>query len=243
VHPSNYQIEGFSSEVPLETLVEIAHARGVVVIDDVGAGALVDLSRFGFRKEPTLADSVKAGADVITASADKLIGASQGGVILGKHECVERIRKNRLWRTLRVGKLTLAAAEATLSLFLDEALALREVPTLRMVMRPVADVAREARRIARALRRAGASAEVCVEDGWSEMGSGSLPGQRIPTKVVSVKPAAKSVDEVARELRAGEPPIFARIHEEALLIDPRTLQPGDSKILAGILAGILSPGK
>ena len=140
VHPSNYKISGFTAEVPLAQLVPLARARGLVVIDDVGAGPLVDFSRFGFEKEPTLPESVAAGADIITSSADKLIGGSQGGIILGRAPLIQAIRKNPLARIVRPGKLALAALEATLTLFLDESVALREVPTLRMLRRDGARV-------------------------------------------------------------------------------------------------------
>lgn len=241
VHPSNYRIEGFSSEVPLETLVKIAHDRGLYLIDDVGAGALVDLSRFGFAKEPTLPESVAAGADIITSSADKLIGACQGGIILGREELVDRVRKNPLWRTVRVGKLTLAAAEATLSLFLDEKLAMGEIPTLRMVMRDVDSIAREARRVARALKKEDVPAEVSLIKGFSQMGSGSLPGQNLPTRLVAVRPAAIGVDELGARLRKGEPPVFTRIRDDMLLIDPRTLLPGEAKVVAEAVVAAMSP--
>ena len=128
VHPSNYKISGFTSEVPLAPLVQLARSRGLVVVDDVGAGPLVDFSRFGFASEPTLPQSVATGADLITSSADKLIGGSQGGIILGRAPLVQAIRKNPLARIVRPGKLTLAALEATLTLFLDESLALAKSP-------------------------------------------------------------------------------------------------------------------
>ena len=135
VHPSNYKIQGFTSEVPLPELVTLAHANGLLLFDDVGAGSLIDFSRFGFDKEPTLIESVAAGADVVTASGDKLIGASQAGLILGRAALIQKIRKNQFARIVRAGKLTLAALEATLTLFLDEAAALEHVPTLRCLRR------------------------------------------------------------------------------------------------------------
>ncbi len=242
VHPSNYRIEGFASEVSLEVLVRIAHDRGVFVIDDVGAGALIDFSRFGFEKEPTLVESVAAGADIITASADKLIGASQGGVILGRRELIERVRKNPLWRAMRVGKLTLSAAEATLSLFLDERLAISEVPTLRMVMRDSGSIAREARRIARALKSAGVPGVVSTFKGSSQMGSGSLPGQDLPTRLVGIRPDGISVEELGELLRKAEPPVFTRISEGRVLVDPRTLLAGEDKLVISAIAAAMRPG-
>ena len=177
VHPSNYKICGFTAEVPLADLVEIGHAARILVIDDVGAGPLVDFSRFGFDKEPTLQESVQAGADLTTASADKLIGASQGGIILGRADLIQAVRKNPLARIVRVGKLTLAALEATLSLFLDEPTALREVPTLRMLCRGLAEISAQAERIALAIGQRTSAAVVTTAEGFSQMGSGSLPTQ------------------------------------------------------------------
>jgi len=153
VHPSNYKIQGFSSEVPLDELVEIAHSNNLVMVDDVGAGALIDFSQFGFEPEPTLAESIEQGADIVTSSADKLIGASQGGIILGKAKLIQAIRKNQFARIVRVGKLTLAVLEATLKLFLDEQVALREVPTLRMLMRSSSQILEQAENIESQLKK------------------------------------------------------------------------------------------
>ncbi len=262
VHPSNYKISGFTAEVPLADLVQIGHARGLVVIDDVGAGPLVDFSRFGFEKEPTLQESVQAGADLTTASADKLIGASQGGIILGRDDLIQAIRKNPWARILRVGKLTLAALEATLSLFLDEARALREVPTLRMLRRDLADIGEQANRIAAAIGEktsagdcpnfrvsengtvpfAGISAAVVTTvEGSSQMGSGSLPTQNLATRLVAIRSNSIEAGELAAKLRAGTPPVFARVHKGDLLLDPRTLLDGEEETLVRAVVEALSP--
>ncbi len=241
-HPSNYVISGFTSEVPLEELVGIAHSRGLVLIDDVGAGALVDFSRFGFRREPTLPDSIRAGADLVTSSADKLIGACQGGIILGRTDLIEAVRSNPLARAVRVGKLTLAALEATLTLFLDESLALAEVPVLRMLRRELSDVSEQAERIARAIRKSAPAGSVQVEtvEGFSQMGSGSLPGQDLPTRLVATGPAGMSSEELALRLRRSAPPVFARIRHDRVLLDPRTLLEGEEQIVVEAVAGALT---
>jgi L-seryl-tRNA(Ser) seleniumtransferase len=231
VHPSNYKISGFTAEVPLAELVEIAHARGIVAIDDLGAGPLVDFSQFGFDKEPTLQESVQAGADLITASADKLIGGSQGGIILGRANLIQAIRKNPLARIVRVGKLTLAALEATLSLFLDEAQALEEVPTLRMLRRGLAELSAQADRIAESIRGRTSRAVVTTIDGFSQMGSGSLPTQDLPTRLVAIKSESVEPGELALRLRRHAPPIFARVHKGQVLVDPRTLLEGEEPVL------------
>jgi len=243
VHPSNYRIYGFTAEVGLAELVRIAHERNLVLIDDVGAGALLDLSQFGMTDEPTLPDSIRQGADLVTSSADKLIGGPQGGLILGKAALVEKVRNNPLARILRVGKLTLAALEATLGLFFDEAQALRDVPTLEMLVRPLPQIAEQAERIARALGRQAPAADVKVIDGASQMGSGSLPTRDIPTRLVSVATAKMTPDALAAALRRRAPPVFARIQEDRVLFDPRTLLKGDEQPLVNTIAAVLASGE
>ena len=239
VHPSNYKIYGFSSEVPLADLERIAHARGLVLIDDLGAGPLIDLSAYGLPKEPTLQESVQAGADLITSSADKLIGASQGGIILGKKQWIDVIRTSPLARIVRVGKLTLAVLEATLTLFLDEETAIREMPTMRMLLRRTDDIAEQAQRIAQALGKRTQAAAFTAVDGFSQLGSGSLPTHDVPTRLVAVAPKTISPDDLARRLRLGTPGVFTRIHEDRVLIDPRTLQDGEEPLLVEAVAGAL----
>jgi len=231
VHPSNYKIVGFTAEVPLPELVEIAHARNLVIIDDVGAGALLDFSRFGFTDQATLPDSVRAGTDIITASADKLIGGPQGGIILGKAVLIAKVRKNPLARIVRISKMTLAALEATLGLFLDEATALREVPTLAMLSRDLAQVRESADRIAQQVTELARGATITTMDGQSEMGSGSLPAQPIPTRLIAITSEKMTADELAARLRRREPPVFARIQDDRVLLDPRTLLDGEEEIV------------
>jgi len=242
VHPSNYRIRGFTAEVPLGELGRMAQAHGLVLIDDAGAGALVDLARWGFGDEPTLAQSIRAGADVVTCSTDKLIGGPQGGLILGKKALIAAIRKNPLARIVRMDKLRLAALEATLALFLDEDLALAEVPTLAMLRRSGADLAEQANRVAAALKEKGVAAEVNAVDGASQMGSGSLPTEDLPTKLVAVRPGRMSVDDLAQRLRLGQPPIITRIQDDGVMIDPRTLQEGEEAMVIEALAVLLGRG-
>jgi len=242
VHPSNYKILGFTSEVPLEALVEIAHAHGLAMIDDVGAGALIDTSQFGFEAECMLAESVRAGADLITCSGDKLIGASQAGLILGSDKWVGAVRKNPFARIVRPGKLTLAVLESTLSLFLDEATAIREVPTLRMLARKLGEIAEQAERIVQSLSDCTAAAEFCVVDGFSQMGSGSLPTQNLPTRLVAIAPKSCSAESLSRQLRGYDTPIFTRVKADRVLIDPRTLLHADEAILVDALRDLLQAG-
>jgi L-seryl-tRNA(Ser) seleniumtransferase len=240
VHPSNYKIVGFTAEVPLEELVRLGQARGLAVIDDVGAGPLIDFSQFGFEKEPTLAESVAAGADVITASADKMIGGPQAGILLGKERWIQAIRKNPLARIVRPDKLALAALEATLVLFLDQQRALCEVPTLRMLRRDLADIKTQAERIAAAIRAFAPGAKAEVVEGFSQMGSGSLPGQDVPTRLVAVKAENVEEGEMARRLRRHDPPVFARVGQGRVLADPRTLLDGEEAMLVAAFCSALS---
>jgi len=240
VHPSNYKVFGFTSEVPLEELVAIAHAHGLPLIDDVGAGALIDFRRFGFGSEPTLPGSVQAGADLVTASADKLIGGSQGGIVLGRADLIGAVRKNPLARVVRVGKLTLAALEATLTLFLDESVALREVPTLAMLQRGLPEIAEQAERIAGAVEEGASGVAAAATDGFSQMGSGSLPTQNLPTRLVAITPQTVGPDELALRLRRYSPPIFTRIRKGQVLVDPRTLLEGEEEVLIQALVEVLA---
>ncbi len=238
VHPSNYKIQGFSSEVPLDELVEIAHSNNLTMIDDVGAGALIDFSQFGFEPEPTLNESIEKGADIVTSSADKLIGASQGGIILGKTKWIEAVRKNQFARIVRVGKLTLVTLEATLKLFLDESMALGNVPTLQMLRRDETEIANQAKRLASDINKSVWDCEVTTTAGFSQMGSGSLPTQNLATTLIALRPEKISADSLASRLRQYSRPVFARIHNEQVLIDPRTLLSGDDKIVIEALIDI-----
>ncbi|HUU20744.1 MAG TPA: L-seryl-tRNA(Sec) selenium transferase [Sedimentisphaerales bacterium] len=239
VHPSNYKIQGFSSEVALDELVDIAHSHKLIMIDDVGAGALIDFSQFGFEPEPTLTESISKGADIVTASADKLIGASQGGIILGRSELIEAVRKNQFARIVRVGKLTLVTLEATLKLFLDESIALSQVPTLQMLRRDDSEISKEAKSLASQLGKSISDSAVITIPGFSQMGSGSLPTQNLATTLVAIRPEKISAESLANQLRRYSTGIFTRIQNDQVLIDPRTLLSGDDKIVIKALLDIL----
>ena len=239
VHPSNYKIHGFTAEVPLEEMVQIAHKHGVVLIDDVGAGSLVDMSQFGFEPEPTLLQSVAAGSDIITSSADKLIGASQGGIILGRTDLIEAIRKNQFARIVRVGKLTLAALEATLRLFLDLGRAQQCVPTLEMILRKPEDLKSTAESMASHLSAAQVQAEISTSPGFSQTGSGSLPDQNLQTTLLVIVPKNMSAQVLVEKLRQYRTPIITRIQNEQVLMDPRTLLKGEEAVVIKALTEIL----
>ncbi len=239
-HPSNYGIVGFSAQASLAEIVEVAHKHGIPVVDDLGSGALVDLSSYGVGREPLVQASVRVGADVVTFSGDKMLGGPQAGIILGRQELVERIRRNPLARAVRVGKLTISALEATLRLYLDELQAVRAIPTLAAAVEPLSDVKRRAGRLRRALRRSlGDLAEVSSEESCSRVGGGALPMNDLPTQVVTVRPLRLSTEEFARRLRLSQPAVVGRVQRDALLLDPRTLRDEEIREVAQVAARAL----
>lgn len=221
VHPSNFRVIGFTEEVPLSELVALGRARGLPVMVDLGSGAFFDVARAGLAPEPTVPQVVAAGADVVTFSGDKLLGGPQAGLILGGEEVIRRISANPLMRALRCDKLVLAALEATLRLYLDEGQALRSIPTLRALTRPVEEIERQAEEVV--ARAGGAAVVLSVVPTTSEVGGGSLPGEELPSRAVAVTAAGVSPEALAHALRAGDPPIFGRIFHDAVLLDMRTV--------------------
>ncbi len=240
VHHSNYRIQGFAEEPGIAELAALGRKRGVPVVDDLGSGALVDLKAFGLETEPLVRESVAAGADIACFSGDKLIGGPQSGIIVGRAELVQRIRKNPLARAFRCGKLTLAALEATLKLFLDPDRLPERHPVYRMLGLKAEDIERRANRAASTLRRAlPEGVEISVEPGESQVGSGAVPVQTLPTRVLAVRAAPIPTEELARRLRRSDPPVFARIAGDRVLLDFRTIQPKEDKPVAAILINLL----
>ena len=238
VHHSNYRILGFADEPSIEELVELGKKHKLPVIDDLGSGALVDLKEFGLETEPMVQRSIKAGADAACFSGDKLIGGPQSGVIVGKKEIIEKIKKNPLARAFRVGKITIAAMEATLKLFLNPAQLADHHPLYRMLSAKLEELEKRAQRMAKKLkdqRREEASLQVV--NGDSQVGSGSAPIETVPTKLLSIKPLVLSAANLARKLRYHNPPIFARVQKEKVLLDFRTIQPSeDSAVYEALLS-------
>jgi L-seryl-tRNA(Ser) seleniumtransferase len=242
IHQSNYRIEGFASQVDIADMVPIARKAGIPCIHDLGSGALVDLSDYGLPHEPTVTESVRAGADAVLFSGDKLIGGPQCGIIVGKDACLQKMRKNPYYRAFRVDKLTLAALEATLRLF-QEPDTLKENHRLySILLRSQEDIHAEACAIRDGLNaRCGGAVEATIEESESRIGGGSLAGFSLPTTIVATQFADLPPDEVARQLRLSEPPIFTRVQKDAVLMDPRTLFPGDGDTLVRIMANISRP--
>ena len=237
VHASNYQIIGFTSAVGLEELVELGRKHGLTTMQDLGSGCFVDVRRFGLQGEPLVQDAVRSGVDVITFSGDKLLGATQAGIILGRKELITRLRRNPLTRALRVDKLTLAALEATLRLYRDENTALKAIPTLRMIATDLETLEDRARELYERLSaNTSGSVKVEIRDGASMVGGGSLPVQRLPTKLLSLSSTQTSTTRMEAYFRRYVPPIIGRVEQELFLLDVRTLQPGDAEVIVAAAA-------
>ncbi len=224
VHCSNYRISGHTESVALEELVELGRKRGLPVIDDIGSGALVDFARWGFAHEPLARRSIAAGADLVLFSGDKLLGGPQAGVLAGRKELIHKIEKDPLMRAFRLDKMTLAALEATLRLYLNEPAALQQVPVLRMLETPLTALRARAEALAERLRPIEGLTDVAVREDIAFVGGGSLPDEHMLTVVVSL--AAKTSDaELACRLRTGTPAVMARVQDGRVLLDLRTVFP------------------
>ena len=212
-------------EDPPRNLVELGRRHGVAVMDDLGGGCLVDLGEFGIEREPTVQDAVASGANLITFSGDKLLGGPQAGILVGRKDAVEACGRHPLMRALRPDKVTLAALEATLALYRDGRRARERVPALAMLAATGDALRARAEKLAADLRGAlDESAQVAVAAGVSEAGGGSLPLQELPTWVVEVRRDGGGVSRLEAALRRHSPPVIARVHEDALLLDPRTVE-------------------
>jgi len=237
VHTSNFRIQGFTASVDLAQLAELAHNQGKLLIEDLGSGVLVDLAAYGLPAEPTVQQSVQAGVDIVTFSGDKLLGGPQAGIIVGKRDLIQRIKQNQLTRALRIDKMTLAALEATLKLYLVPSLALQQIPTLRMLTEPIKVVELRAQKLAEVIRQhCGQDAMVEVIDDISEAGGGSLPGTEIPSKAVSVALPWITPLHLERWLRQQTPPLIGRLNQERLLISARTIFDEEIPVIASLLS-------
>lgn len=235
VHASNFRIVGFTTAPTVEELAQLAHERGLLMLDDVGSGALLDTTRYGLAPEPMAQASLQAGADLVLFSGDKLLGGPQCGIIVGKESVVARLRKHPLARALRVDKLTLAGLEATLIHYLKGE-AEREVPVWRMISASQDELKKKAHDWAARFREAGVNCR--VEPGESAIGGGSLPGETLPTWLVSIEPAQQNGSDAATRagrlatiMRQAPVPVIARVERGCLLLDSRTVQENEEETL------------
>ena len=241
VHMSNYRISGFTKEVGLDEMVELGSDHGIPIIDDLGSGALIDLAKFGLPREPLIQESIATGAAAVCFSGDKLIGACQAGVIVGRKEFIRPMKKHPLTRALRLDKLSFAVLERTLELFLDEPRVLEEHAVFQILLKPVKQMQTEAQALLRRVRdRLAGRAEVRVKETLSEFGGGSLATESLESRSIAVKPKDISVDELALRLRRNRPPVFGRVEEGEYLLDFRTLRREDIPETADALLAALA---
>jgi L-seryl-tRNA(Ser) seleniumtransferase len=240
VHTSNYRVVGFTAEVSSRELVELGKQRGLPVMEDLGSGCLVDLRPYGFPPEPVVREVVASGIDLVSFSGDKLLGGPQAGIIVGRRELVDRLKKNPWNRALRIDKLTLAALEATLYAY-DAGQALETIPTLRLLTEPLASIRRRARRVATRLtadlRRRLA---VSVVDDHAQVGGGALPTVDLPTSAVALGSTPEAARALDAALRRGDPPVIGRIVDDRLLLDCRTILPSQ---VPALVAAVVAAAK
>ena len=233
VHTSNFQIVGFTEEVPLSALVKLGRQHDIPVMDDLGSGCLLDFSQYGMIREPTVQEALEQGVGVVTFSGDKLLGGPQAGIILGKKDLVAAIRENQLNRALRIDKLTLLALEETLRIYRDPRMAVRDIPTLRMICSSYESLLEKAEQL-HALIRGINTENFSVEqvDGDSKVGGGALPLQKLKTRLLSLIPAKLSAQRMEKHLRLNDPPVIARVEKDRLMLDVRTIRETEFQTVA-----------
>ncbi len=241
VHKSNYSVVGFSAEVSLKDLVALGRKHQVPVMEDLGSGTFIDFSRYGLLKEPTVQESVSTGVDIITFSGDKLLGGPQAGLVVGKKACIDRIKKNPITRALRIDKLTLAALESTLRLYRDEEKAVQAIPTLRMMLQPIAILEEKAGHLKKMLESTGRNRlTVASLDLVSRPGGGSLPLLELPSKGLGIRIDGLSANAIEKSLRLNSPPIIGRIEDDLYTMDMRTLQDGELETIRSAIETLLT---
>jgi L-seryl-tRNA(Ser) seleniumtransferase len=236
VHASNFQVVGFTESVELRPLAALAHQHQVLLLHDLGSGSLLETTPYGLAAEPRIQDSLESGVDLLAASADKMLGGPQAGLLLGRSELVERVMKHPLARAVRVDKLTIAALTATLDLYLTEAFA--EIPIWEMLGASPESVAVRARAWQSRLAELGVAVDVAP--GESAVGGGSLPGERLPTSLLVITPARGTAADLLRRLREHEPPVIGRIDQERVLLDPRAVLAGEDDHVIDAVARAVS---
>ncbi len=240
VHSSNYKILGFTEEVSSNDLVSLGINNNIPVIEDIGSGVFIDLGKYGLTYEPTVQNAVASGMDIVTFSGDKMLGGPQAGIIVGKKEYIDEMQKNPLTRAFRIDKMTLAALEGTLKLYLDEEKAIKHIPVLNMLTTDLPALEKKAEDLFKRLNKIiGASCSLDIEDDYSEVGGGALPLEKLPTKVITIEDKNISANEIEKRLRYNEIPVIARIAKDKVIIDLRTVFEKDYKVIEAALINAL----
>lgn len=233
VHTSNYRILGFTASVALDELVNLGQKHNIPVIEDLGSGVLLDLSKYGLQYEPTVQESIKSGVDIVTFSGDKLLGGPQAGIIIGKKKYIDMMKKHPLNRALRIDKFTIAALESTLRLYLDEKKATKNIPTLKMLTITKEELAAKAEKLLSKVNHISLdNLKVEIVDDYSQVGGGSMPLEQMPTKCLMIYSNKLSISSLERGLRNYDTPIITRIFKERLYIDLRTVDETEFDIVA-----------
>lgn len=232
VHTSNYRILGFTQSVEVDELCEIGKKHNIPVIEDLGSGVFIDVSKYDLTYEPTVLDSIRKGADIVTFSGDKMLGGPQAGIIVGKKEYISQMKKNQLTRALRVDKLTICALEATLRMYLDEEKAIKEIPTLRMLTYTMEELEEKANALYSKLENLNTYSNIRIEDGLSQVGGGSMPLETINSKVIAITPNNMNVSTLEKKLRLSDSHVIARVYEDKYVLDIRTIFEDEFDILA-----------
>jgi L-seryl-tRNA(Ser) seleniumtransferase len=240
VHQSNYKLIGFTEEISVGNLAKLGKKFKVPVVADLGSGSMMNMEKHGVSDEPTVQEVIRQGADLVTFSGDKLLGGPQAGIIVGKKKLVAKIQNNPMMRAMRIDKMTFAVLEATLMEYLDEDKAMQNIPTLRMLTESPEIIKKRAKKIGASLKKTVSDqATINITPDQSRAGGGSLPETDFPTFVVSIKPDKFSVNTLEEKLRLGAPPVIARIKDDVLLVDPRTVQDREVKVLVNCVVAAL----
>lgn len=239
VHTSNYKVVGFTEEVTLEQLVELGKKYNLPVIMDLGSGVLVDLEKYGLAHEPTVQEQVKKGADLVCFSGDKLLGGPQAGIIVGKKPMVEKLEHHPLMRAIRLDKCAIAALSATFREYMDEVRAVKNIPVLYMIARPLEELKLQAKKLAADLDKCVGEAKICVEESESMVGGGSLPGETLASYAVTIQPKEMSCEEMMMQMRRFAVPVIGHIKEDKVWLDMRTVMPEDVETLKNCVQEII----
>ena len=236
VHASNFMMAGFTKEVPAEELVELASRHGLLVMDDLGSGCLIQMSSYGLRKEPTVQEAVDTGVDVVTFSGDKLLGGPQAGIIVGKKKIIDRIKGNQLNRALRIDKFTLAALETVLRFYYDHESAVENIPTLAMLTASPEVMEQRAQKLAgRIKKNLAGKCSITVKTAGSRVGGGAMPEEDLESRAVVLEPHDRSVNRLEKDLRTNTLPVIGRIEEDKFLLDMRTVGDDEVSLIVNIL--------
>lgn len=235
VHTSNYKILGFTESVSIEELSKLGKEYDIPVIEDLGSGVFIDLSKYEMSYEPTVLDSIKSGADIVTFSGDKMLGGPQAGIIVGKKKYIDKMKKNQLTRALRVDKLTICALEATLRMYLDEEKAIENIPTLKMLTYKQSELEEKALTLFNKIEKLKLDINISIEDGFSQVGGGSMPIEVIKSKVIAITPSKINVAILEKRLRLSESHIIARIYDNKYVLDVRTIFEDEFDVIANEL--------